>query len=1172
MMHAEKTIKTNSHSSFINKKGSDPLFFQPKLKVGKPNDKYELEADKMAEKVIKEPLVDEENMIRKQEEEEEIQKKPNEEEEMVQSKSDKSTAVPSGFVSGLNSSKGSGSKLSSSVQNKMESGFGTDFSNVRIHTNSNAVQLNRQIGAQAFTHGNDIYFNEGKYNPTTKSGQNLIAHELTHTIQQGASVQPKLVQKKDDADKTEVPDKGDNYDFSGKNRNIFIDKLPIPSFKRKFITESNNFRAHEFSKGGREDENDPEQSKVWDENVKHDNIRQKLIDGGLQKDRLYRISATIAAGGKKKNFERNGDVDLIAPLLKVPFWVSSSGEKEYFQIDHKEELQQKGWPRKKEAGKIDNLFLLSAEANRNSGNIIRKNVDKEIQDLIRTDEALRTALASKGIDVSKINVKLANNVKSEFDIYYKSYTDCSDPSAISTWDKSSIEKGDHIEALLKRQKGKGKVSLYDFQDPKPNPLLPFDVHPANMDLANQIGSSSSYVIYWGDNLSSRTKTGWDKPDEITKKLSSDMFNPRLTIHSKFFNAKEMEFNPLIKEGKIGHMGGEPFKFKKGKIKEILILPDFFKWPIIKMPGTTYAGYLLSSDLKNFINNSKAEFALLSPFTIDYLQITENGLYARGILTPSVPFISKANIEIIITEDDVRLYKLFSTSDLEIPSPFSIHDVTLSMGYGLKNGFFIDGIVNFGIDGVGDGFIGAAASSTGGLELEGEFNFDSELFDPASINVSYKDETWTIGGKIGIPKGKIRGITNASITAEYSEGTLTASGEAELDIPGIKNGKMDVIYGEKGFSVSGDFDLKDDIPGIKGGNVTATIARNEGDEGYSVTATGTAQPDIQGINSTLKVTYENGAFSIMGIADYNRGMLSGNITVGVANRSDENNDKAVAKDSNKLRLYGGGSLSLTLTPWLKATAGVQFLENGELEVIGKIGLPGTVDIFDRKSIDRNLFTVPAIEIPIFAIPIGPKSIGIVARITGGLDFSAGFGPGQLRKLEAEVKYNPDKEEETTVTGSGLFVIPADAGLTLRGDLGLGASVAIASLTGGIELAGELGLAGEASAAVIINWSPQAGFVMDASGSIMANPKFSFEVNAFARASLDLWIKTLSKTWRHNLAAFTWGPDIMFGIIFPIHYKEGEAFDISFDDIRVIYPNLDLVKTSIGLARDVKEKIF
>lgn len=91
------------------------------------------------------------------------------------------------FESSLQSTKGSGSPLPDSTRNFMENRFGADFSGVRVHTGSTAVQLNREVHAQAFAHGNDVYFNSGKYAPHTPEGGLLLAHELTHTIQQGAS-------------------------------------------------------------------------------------------------------------------------------------------------------------------------------------------------------------------------------------------------------------------------------------------------------------------------------------------------------------------------------------------------------------------------------------------------------------------------------------------------------------------------------------------------------------------------------------------------------------------------------------------------------------------------------------------------------------------------------------------------------------------------------------------------------------------------------------------------------------------------------------------------------------------------------------------------------------------------------------------------------------------------
>jgi hypothetical protein len=77
----------------------------------------------------------------------------------------------------------------------MEKGFGTSFEEVRVHSDGEAVQMSKDLGAQAFTVGQDVFFNEGKYAPDTGEGKKLLAHELTHTVQQSGGG---LIQKKQD--------------------------------------------------------------------------------------------------------------------------------------------------------------------------------------------------------------------------------------------------------------------------------------------------------------------------------------------------------------------------------------------------------------------------------------------------------------------------------------------------------------------------------------------------------------------------------------------------------------------------------------------------------------------------------------------------------------------------------------------------------------------------------------------------------------------------------------------------------------------------------------------------------------------------------------------------------------------------------------------------------------
>ena len=116
-------------------------------------------------------------------------RKDDEEEKPIQAKSAGSPSdsfeAGAGIESQVSLSKGHGGPLPDPVRAYMEPRFGVDFSHVRVHTGGDAAQMNRDVGAQAFTHGSDIYFGEGR----SPGDLELTAHELTHTIQQSPRMQ-----------------------------------------------------------------------------------------------------------------------------------------------------------------------------------------------------------------------------------------------------------------------------------------------------------------------------------------------------------------------------------------------------------------------------------------------------------------------------------------------------------------------------------------------------------------------------------------------------------------------------------------------------------------------------------------------------------------------------------------------------------------------------------------------------------------------------------------------------------------------------------------------------------------------------------------------------------------------------------------------------------------------
>ncbi|MBK8553598.1 MAG: DUF4157 domain-containing protein [Ignavibacteria bacterium] len=88
-----------------------------------------------------------------------------------------------------------GTVLPKQVRSFFEPRFGYDFSNVRIHKDSVAAKSAQSINALAYTSGNNIVFNQNQYSPGTDRGKRLLAHELTHVVQQVSTIQSKIIQK-----------------------------------------------------------------------------------------------------------------------------------------------------------------------------------------------------------------------------------------------------------------------------------------------------------------------------------------------------------------------------------------------------------------------------------------------------------------------------------------------------------------------------------------------------------------------------------------------------------------------------------------------------------------------------------------------------------------------------------------------------------------------------------------------------------------------------------------------------------------------------------------------------------------------------------------------------------------------------------------------------------------
>jgi flagellar biosynthesis GTPase FlhF len=248
----QSAVHKSPASPFFAKQG-DGTFFSPvrpsvqaKMTVGKPGDKFEQEADRMAGKVmrmsapaatqasgkeeklrrqpddklrkkedekLRKAPAQEEKLQKKEDdklqkapepeqklqkkEEEKLQKAPVPEEKLQKKEDEKfqrkeagaAGSVASNVQSGITGNMAGGQALSNDVRSFMEPRFNADFSSVRVHSDRESASLNNQLSARAFTYQNHIFFSRDQYQPGTSDGKQLLAHELTHTIQQGHAVQ-----------------------------------------------------------------------------------------------------------------------------------------------------------------------------------------------------------------------------------------------------------------------------------------------------------------------------------------------------------------------------------------------------------------------------------------------------------------------------------------------------------------------------------------------------------------------------------------------------------------------------------------------------------------------------------------------------------------------------------------------------------------------------------------------------------------------------------------------------------------------------------------------------------------------------------------------------------------------------------------------------------------------
>lgn len=188
---AKSRDKRNVHRSAL---GADPLQGQALadgLRVSMPSDPLEREAEATAARVMRAPASPRSSS--------------------PQSGSNLHRAPSQRAPASIRNRGGPGSPLPERVRADYEGRFGHDFSGVRVHHSAQAASLSRAYQARAFTVGSDIYFNRGEFNPSSRSGGHLLAHELTHVVQQSGPASASRKSPSHSADALRTPIVGSGH-------------------------------------------------------------------------------------------------------------------------------------------------------------------------------------------------------------------------------------------------------------------------------------------------------------------------------------------------------------------------------------------------------------------------------------------------------------------------------------------------------------------------------------------------------------------------------------------------------------------------------------------------------------------------------------------------------------------------------------------------------------------------------------------------------------------------------------------------------------------------------------------------------------------------------------------------------------------------------------------------
>ena len=1004
-----------------------------------------------------------------------------------------------------------GQALPGGQRRVMESHFGRDFGDVRIHTDHQAAESARAVDARAYTVGQHIAFDHGQYRPHTPAGQQLLAHELAHTIQQRG------LQR---AANTALLDPGVNsrYEREAERaaRSVSMPTISahpgapaicrVPAAAAEPApAETETVRAWEpVPPGPLANLGVKEQSKLRPGEISPTIRAFKMGTFHLPKEKGpvldYWKSRAKGVGGGPGGLESFVDADGTPRsalkqerpstdqlrqiwLTRIGFsdskaaavaWQAAGGDQaatfepkvagKTGQMDHIIELQIGG------NNIPENIQVLDAANNQSSGSTIFQQLKTQAVAIRKVAPGLETVILNFD-DVDQAGVAASP-------FYAVSQKMIAAGGALATDPNEASESYDIVAAvptalaLEPGTRSPRKAATVPIEESK------FARTRAASTLIPGMALEKLHLKAKGnDEVTARIDTG-NKKTALPITIASDAEKVDLTVNE---SSREV-------------------KLKAGK-------PNIaFTYPYLSKGAITHLDY-----------------------------DAQRGLSGSGWITPSLPLLNRLKLTVEFGPD--RFAITAGLDPTKLSAPFGAKITKAQIGLDLYPEFKPTGEAAFELAS------GARKIITGGVMLSadaaglvavGRVNVHLPGVDKAAGDITYRAQQWSGQFTVEASQFNIPYLKAASVTVSFDNDGPAAVGKISLGLPGDNEVELQVDKRRgSGFVYSGSGIVK--VPGLDPVKLNFIYA------GDKLTAKGTTGFNLHGFTGTVTLAYNDGKVS-------GEGKLSGK--KGRATLE----DATVRYNGTTGKFSGSGALSYEINPSLIAKAGVDIPEKGPIKVKGELAFTKPIKLFDPFGDTRTLFKSPTIKIPIPGASIGP--IGLVLTIDGSIVADYHIGPGELQDTKVAASFEPFEEnKDLSVDLQSKLAIPARAGIGGRIEASLAIDALVASVSGGIAVTASVNLDGGVFASFTAHYDKD-HFTAKAVPEITAGLVLGLAIDAQvkAQAGIGPFSVETKKVW--NLKNFRYDTGLRFGMKAPISYDSAlsPAFTPpTLDSIQWIIPD-------------------